>query len=96
MANAYVLLNTEIGAESEVVSALRKIEGVKEVHSLWGVYDVIAKIRADNVEDLKYIITQRMQKIRGINSKLTMIIHDNPLTHEHVVFEPAPIFVHHH
>ena len=44
---AYLLLNTEIGAENQVLNALRKIEGVKEAHNLWGVYDIIANIKAD-------------------------------------------------
>jgi len=39
MATAYILLNTEIGAEKQVLKALKKIEGVEEAHHLWGVYD---------------------------------------------------------
>ena len=74
MPAAYVLLNTEIGAENQVLKVLKKIEGVEEAHTLWGVYDIIANIKADNMEKLKYIITKRIEKIGKINSKLTMII----------------------
>jgi hypothetical protein len=35
---AHVLLNAEIGAENQVLRALRKIQGVEEAHSLWEVY----------------------------------------------------------
>jgi DNA-binding Lrp family transcriptional regulator len=91
---AYVLLNTEIGAENQVLKALEKIEGVEEVHNLWGVYDIIANIKADNIETLKSIITKRIMKIGKINSKLTMIITDNPQTslEEQAFFEHSPIF----
>jgi DNA-binding Lrp family transcriptional regulator len=91
MINAYILLNTEIGSESHVVRALRKIEGVKEVHGLWGVYDIIAHIKADSVDDLKHIVTKRFQSIGGITSKLTMIIYDKPLVQEQVIFDPTPL-----
>jgi DNA-binding Lrp family transcriptional regulator len=93
MPTAYILLNTEIGAEHHVLSALKKIEGVQEAHSLCGVYDIIAHIKAESTEKLKYIITNRIEKIGKINSKLTMIINEKTLspTQEQVFFEPVPI-----
>ena len=93
MPTAYILLNTEIGAESQVLKALRKIEGVEEAHNLWGVYDIIANIRADSMDKLKYIITKQIEKIGKINSKLTMIITEKPQTtfEEQVLFEQPPI-----
>jgi len=51
MPSAYILLNTEIGAENQVLKALKKIEGVEEAHNLWGVYDIIANVKADNMEN---------------------------------------------
>jgi DNA-binding Lrp family transcriptional regulator len=93
MPTAYVLLNTEIGAEKQVLKSLKKIEGVEEAHSLWGVYDIIANIKADNMEKLKYIITKRIEKIGKVNSKLTMIINEKTPSalQEQVFFEPTPI-----
>lgn len=74
MPTAYVLLNTEIGAQNQVLKALKKIEGVEEAHNLWGVYDIIANIKAENIEKLKLIVTKEIAKIAKINSKLTMMI----------------------
>ena len=93
MPTAYILLNTEIGAENQVLKALKKIEGVEEAHNLWGVYDIIANVKADNIEKLKYIVTKRIEKIGKINSKLTMIISEKPQTtlQEQVIFEQNPI-----
>ena len=86
---AYILLNTEIGAEKQVLKALKKVEGVEEAHSLWGVYDIIANVKAESMEELKYIITKRIEKIGKINSKLTMIITEKPQNtiQEQVIFE---------
>ena len=89
MPTAYVLLNTEIRAESQVLKALRQVEGVKEVHNLWGVYDLIANVKAESMEELKSIITEQIEKIGRINSKLTMIIVEKPYNaiQEQVMFE---------
>ena len=94
MPSAYILLNTEIGAENQVLKALKKIEGVEEAHNLWGVYDIIANIKADSMEKLKFIITKKIQKIGKINSKLTMMTTEKPQTmlQEQVMFEENPIF----
>jgi len=92
MPTAYLLLNTEIGTENQVLKALKKIEGVEEAHHLWGVYDIIANVKADNMEKLKYIVTKRIEKIGKINSKLTMIISEkHPTTlQEQVILEKNP------
>jgi len=91
---AYVLLNTEIGAENQVLKALKKIEGVEEAHNLWGVYDIIVNIKADNIEKLKHIITKRIMKIGRINSKLTMIITEKSSTlQEQIFLEQSPILL---
>jgi len=71
---AFVLLNTEIGAEAEVVKALKEVEGVEAAFNLWGVYDVIASIKADSIDKLTHIINKRIQEIAKVHSKLTMII----------------------
>ena len=78
MPTAYVLLNTEIGAEAEVVKALKKVEGVETAVNLWGVYDVIASVKADSMDKLSHIINREIEKISKIHSKLTMIITDQP------------------
>jgi len=75
---AYVLLNTEIGAESKVLEALKKIDGVEEAHNLWGIYDIIANIKADSLEKLRNIITKGIGQVEKINSKLTIVITEKP------------------
>ena len=51
---------------------------MKKFTILWGVYDIIANVKAESMEELKYIITNRIEKIGKINSKLTMIITEKP------------------
>ncbi|PVX23907.1 MAG: AsnC family transcriptional regulator, partial [Candidatus Bathyarchaeum sp.] len=53
MPMAFVLINTEIGSESEVLDELKKIDAVKEAYMVYGVYDVVAKVGADTMDKLK-------------------------------------------
>ena len=73
MPMAYVLINTEIGAEREVLRTLRKIEGVQEVFSLAGIYDIIARVKADTMGKLTQILNEKLQ-ISRVHSKLTVMV----------------------
>jgi DNA-binding Lrp family transcriptional regulator len=92
MPTAYILLNTEIGSENQVLKALKKVEGVEEAHKLWGVYDIVANVKAQSMEELKSIIIKRIEKIGKIHSKLTMIITEKPQnTIQEQVFFESPL-----
>jgi len=71
---AFVLINTEIGSESDVLKALKDVEGIEEAYSVYGVYDIIAKIRADSMDKLKDIVTWRIRRMNKVRSTLTMIV----------------------
>ena len=74
MASAFVLINTEIGAENEVLEQLRKIDAVEESYVVYGVYDVVAKVSADTMEKLKEIVTWNVRRLDKVRSTLTMIL----------------------
>ncbi|MCC6017632.1 MAG: Lrp/AsnC family transcriptional regulator [Candidatus Verstraetearchaeota archaeon] len=74
MSMAFVLINTEIGAEREVAKEIIQIEGVEEAYVIYGVYDIIAKVRAENIDKLKEIITLKIRKMSKVRSTLTMIV----------------------
>ena len=73
MASAYVLINCDIGSEEDVISHLKTIDGVKEVHGTFGVYDVIVKIESDNHDTLSDTITWKIRKMERIRSTLTLM-----------------------
>lgn len=74
MTSAYVLINTEIGSEDEVLSKLQQIGNVKEVHLVYGVYDLVALVEAPDLDKLKEIVTWKIRKLDKVRSTLTMII----------------------
>ena len=73
MAEAYILINCEIGSEEQVITALKNIDSVKEVHGTFGAYDILAKIESPQVEDLRETITWKIRKIAKIRSTLTLM-----------------------
>ncbi len=76
MPKAFVLINVESGTEEEVVGDLKKIEGVEEAYFSYGVYDIIAKIKAESMEKLKDMVTKKVRAISKVRSTLTLIMMD--------------------
>jgi len=78
MPMAFVLINAEIGSEEEVLKELKKVEGVVESYVVYGVYDVVAKIKADSMDKLKDVVTWQVRRLNKVRSTLTMIVVETP------------------
>ena len=74
MAEAYVLINCDLGAEGDVISGLKQIEQVKEVHGTFGAYDIIATVQAESADKLREAITWKIRKMDKIRSTLTLTV----------------------
>ncbi len=74
MPTAFVLLNVELGAESEILENLRKIDAVEEAYRVYGVYDTIAKVSAETMEKLKEIVTYKVRHLTKVRQTTTMIV----------------------
>ncbi len=73
MAIAFVLISTEIGKESQVMKALINIENVTEVNAVYGAYDIVLKLEVDDLDGLKTIVSDKIRRIEGIRSSITLI-----------------------
>ena len=71
---AFVLINADLGAEDELVGELTKIENVKEVYIVYGVYDIVVKIESDTMEKVKETVTWKIRRLEKVRSTLTMIV----------------------
>jgi len=74
MTTAYVLVNCDLGYEAEIIDELKQIEDVKEVHGVFGSYDILAKVESPNVKNLREIITWKIRKLNSIRSTLTLMV----------------------
>lgn len=71
---AYVLVNSDPEVEEELLEDLIKVEGVKEVHSVYGIYDFIVKVEAESLEELKDTITWKVRRLSKIKASVTMVV----------------------
>ncbi len=74
MATAFVLINSKIGAEAEVLSELKPIPEVREAHLVYGVYDIIAIVETSTLQELKDTISFKIRHLDKVHSTLTMIV----------------------
>jgi DNA-binding Lrp family transcriptional regulator len=72
LAKAYVLINCDLGSEKNVISSLKSLNDVSEVHGTLGLYDVIVKIESDSEEKIQKIITNFIRKMPKIHSTMTL------------------------
>jgi DNA-binding Lrp family transcriptional regulator len=74
MPKAFVLMNAELGSEDSLVNELKKLDSVREVYQVYGVYDIVAQVEAETMEKVKETITWKLRKLNGVKSTLTMIV----------------------
>ena len=75
---AYVLINSELGTDVDVISQIKKIVEEEQIQSyeiqgVYGVYDVVVKISSED-EKLRNLITNKIRKINQVQSTLTMMV----------------------
>lgn len=73
MVNAIVLLNVERDKVNDVAEKLAETQGVSEVYSVAGRYDLVAIIRVKGTDDLADTVTNHMRKLKGIVKTETML-----------------------
>jgi DNA-binding Lrp family transcriptional regulator len=76
MISAVVLLNTDLNAQDDVLESIKQVEGVEEAHSLYGVYDLLVKVKAESLDELKNITKAQIKQVAGVISSLTLMIDD--------------------
>jgi DNA-binding Lrp family transcriptional regulator len=74
MPKAYVLINVESGFEDNVLQELKSILGVDEAYYSYGVYDIITKVKAETMEQLKDLVTKNIRALPKVRSTLTLIM----------------------
>ena len=75
MPEAYILITTQVGAESEVRKKLLEIPHVLSADIVFGVYDIVAKVRGESIEDIRRIVIQEIRgRIDKITSTQTLVI----------------------
>lgn len=73
MVTAFVFITTKAGKEKNVLTTLLKEEPVREATTVYGDYDIVAKVEAENVDKLNEFVTKNLRKIVDVASTNTLI-----------------------
>jgi DNA-binding Lrp family transcriptional regulator len=73
MKAAFVLVKCELGKVKEVARLIMEIDGVSEVHSITGPWDLIVKLYAGSVEDFGTLIPDQLQRVPGVKETETLL-----------------------
>ena len=73
---AFILIETVVGRNKEVVTALKQLKGVKSVDTVTGPYDVIATIEGETFNGIGDLVTAKIHPIAGISRTVTCLVVD--------------------
>ncbi len=79
MVTAFVLINSELGSDTSIINEAKQIldpeSTIKyEIQGVYGIYDIVIKITADDGQTVRNIITNHIRKISMVQSTLTMMV----------------------
>ncbi len=72
MAVGYVLVNVSPGNERNAFESISGVESVKDVTMLFGDYDIIAKLEAENLGDIAKTVVEIIRQIPGVTDTKTL------------------------
>ncbi|MGE5555001.1 MAG: Lrp/AsnC ligand binding domain-containing protein [Methanocella sp.] len=75
MVSAVVLVNTQVGEENRVLEDIKRLPIVEDVQVLWGVYDLMVRVKTNNVGALRETAMD-FRGLSGVSNVLTLMIHN--------------------
>lgn len=76
MVLAYILLTTRGADVSEVARRVIDLEEVSNAHVIYGEYDMIVRVKTNNLDHLRDFTLNKLQKINGVDTTTTLIVAD--------------------
>ena len=74
MPRAFILVNVEPGEEEQALKQLKSIDGVEESYVTYGVYDLMVRVKAGTMDELKDLVTHKIRSSKQVRSTLTLIM----------------------
>ncbi|MGQ0772461.1 MAG: Lrp/AsnC ligand binding domain-containing protein [Nitrososphaerota archaeon] len=73
MNEAYVLLNVDYKQQKNIIDQAKMIPSVKEVKTVYGIYDILIILESANMQEIKNAIDADLHSIEGINNMTSLI-----------------------
>ena len=58
----------------DVVQALSKLDNIEELYEVTGEFDIVTLVRADDIEEFRDVLKNRIMKVRGVKSTVSSIV----------------------
>jgi DNA-binding Lrp family transcriptional regulator len=72
LAIGFVLISTAPAKEHEVYTELLRVKGIVELHPLFGEYDLIAKVEAEDFNALGQLVVDKIRSVPGVIDTKTL------------------------
>ena len=79
---AYVLMNAELGMESEITKILEDVNEITNIHGLYGLYDLIIEIEAENMDRIKDVALNKIRRLDNVKSTITLLTYGDSFINE--------------
>lgn len=73
MVTSIILLNVKRDKVNDIAERLADMNGISEVYSVTGIFDLVAIVRVNTNEELAELVTGELLKIDGIEKTDTML-----------------------
>ena len=74
MPTAYILINTELGAEQSLLDHLKKVSNVERADIVMGEYDIVAIISCKTLPELKDYINNKIRNMDNVKSTMSLMV----------------------
>jgi uncharacterized protein with GYD domain len=70
---AYILVNTRLGQIAAVTETFHKMHRFRDVHPVYGAYDILAEIECEDIHTLQQHVFA-LRKVEGVVRTMTLIV----------------------
>ena len=72
--HAFVDIFVESPLMDQVVQSLSKISAVEELYEVTGEFDIVTLVSADNIEEFRDVLKNKIMKIPGVRSTVSSVV----------------------
>ncbi|MHA1835370.1 MAG: Lrp/AsnC family transcriptional regulator [Candidatus Odinarchaeia archaeon] len=82
MIKAYILLTLELGNTEHIIEEIKKIDNIESISVVTGPFDLILKVKVDNLDQLYNLTYITLSKISGIVEITTHVVEKELISDE--------------
>jgi DNA-binding Lrp family transcriptional regulator len=71
---AFVFINTTPESMPAVLKAVKAVEGVETADMVYGVYDIVAKVKTETMDQLKHVIAYNIRALTAVLATQTLLV----------------------